>query len=189
LGDNSGSLAYLVIHKKEKSMIQLHDRLPDATLYEFIETPREGCSLGPHAYQVLDLVKGKKIVLFAVPGAFTPTCSAQHLPGFIAQAAVFKAKGIDEIWCLAVNDAFVMGAWGRQHEADGAVRLFSDGGAELTQKMGLTFDLTAKGFGIRSQRYAMIIDDGVVMHLAVEAPGKFEVSSAEAVLAHLNSLD
>ncbi len=165
--------------------IKVGDRLPDATLNEFIEVETAGCSLGPNAFKVADLVKGKKIVIFGLPGAFTPTCSAKHVPGYVAQYDQLKAKGVDEIWCVSVNDAFVMGAWGRDQGSGGKVRMLGDGSAEFTKAVGLELDLSARGMGVRSQRYAMIVDDGVVKALDVEAPGKFEVSSAEAVLAKL----
>ena len=165
--------------------IKVGDRLPEATLFEFIETETEGCSIGPNAFKVGDLAKGKKIAIFGVPGAFTPTCSAQHLPGYIQQAAALKAKGVDEIWCVAVNDAFVMGAWGREQKAAGTVRMMADGSAEFTKALGLEFDLTAKGLGVRSQRYSMLVEDGVVKALNVEAPGKFEVSDAATLLKQL----
>ncbi|MGX2041872.1 redoxin family protein [Methylocaldum sp. MU1018] len=166
--------------------IKIGDRLPEGTLYESTEfEPATGCPMKPHTPAVGDLVKGKKIVIFGLPGAFTPTCSAQHLPGYVANFDELKAKGVDEIWCLAVNDAFVMAAWGRERKADGKVRMMADGSAEYVRKLGLDLDLTAKGMGVRSQRFAMVVDDGVVTHLAVEAPGKFEVSGAEAILAQL----
>jgi len=165
--------------------IKIGDRLPDATLTEFIDTETEGCALGPNAFKVADLVKGKKIALFALPGAFTPTCSAKHVPGYIALADRLKAKGIDEIWCISVNDAFVMGAWGRELKAAGTVRMFGDGSALYTKAVGLDMDLTERGMGVRSQRYSMLVEDGVVRQLNVEAPGKFEVSNAETLLAQL----
>jgi len=165
--------------------IQTGERVPDGTLTEFIDTDTAGCSLGPNAFAVADLVKGKKIVLFAVPGAFTPTCSAQHLPGYIAQADALKAKGVDEIWCVAVNDAFVMGAWGREHKAGGKVRMLADGSAQWTRALGLEFDLSDRGLGVRSQRYSALIDDGVVRILNLEGGGQFEVSSAEDMLKQL----
>jgi len=165
--------------------INVDDRVPDGTLTEFIETETAGCSLGPNAFSVADLVKGKRVVLFAVPGAFTPTCSAQHLPGYIAQADAIKAKGVDEIWCVAVNDAFVMGAWGREHHAGGKVRMLADGAAQWTRALGLEFDLTERGLGVRSRRYSALIDDGVVRILNLEEGGKFEVSSAEGILKQL----
>lgn len=163
-------------------MIKVGDHLPQATLYEFIDTAREGCSLGPNAFAVDTLSANKKIVIFGLPGAYTPTCSAQHLPGYVAHVDAFKNKGVDEIWCISVNDAFVMGAWARDTQANGKVRLFGDGNAELTKKLGLEFDLTKHGMGVRSQRYAMIVENGIVQSLFVEAPGKFDVSNAETVL-------
>jgi len=163
--------------------IKVGDRVPDGTLTEFIETETEGCTLGPNAFQVADLVRGKKIAVFAVPGAFTPTCSAKHVPGFVAQADAFRAKGVDEIWCVAVNDAFVMGAWGRDQKVGGKVRMLADGAAVWTRALGLELDLVARGMGIRSQRYSALIEDGVVTHLNVEAAGKFEVSDADTLLA------
>ena len=165
--------------------IKSGDTLPDATLTEFFDVEGNGCAVGPNAFKVADLVKGKKIVIFGLPGAFTPTCSAQHVPGFVAQRDALKAKGVDEVWCVSVNDAFVMGAWGREKQAAGKVRMMGDGSAEFTKAIGLTMDLTGRGMGVRSQRYAMVVDNGVVKSLAVEAPGKFEVSSAEAVLKSL----
>jgi peroxiredoxin len=166
--------------------IQVGERLPEGTLSESTEfDAATGCPMRPRTLDVGDLVKGKKIVIFGLPGAFTPTCSAQHLPGYIENFEPLQAKGVDEIWCLAVNDAFVMAAWGREQKAGGKVRMMADGSADYTRKLGLEFDLTAKGMGLRCQRFAMVVDDGVVKHLAVEAGGKFEVSSAEAVLANL----
>ncbi len=132
-----------------------------------------------------EIFGGKKVVLFAVPGAFTPTCSLQHLPGFIGKAGVIKAKGVVTLACVSVNDAFVMDAWGKDKGAEGKVLMLADGNAELAKALGLDFDGSGIGFGVRSQRYALIADDGVVKQLFVEAPMKFEVSSAEAVLAAL----
>ncbi|MBP0630223.1 MULTISPECIES: peroxiredoxin [unclassified Cupriavidus] len=166
-------------------MITVGSRVPDATLQEFIETESEGCSLGPNAFRVADLVRGRKIVVFGLPGAFTPTCSAKHVPGFVTHAADLRAAGVDEVWCVSVNDAFVMGAWGREQQVAGKVRMMADGSAEWTRALGLDQDLGARGMGVRSKRYAMVIDDGVVTRLDVEAPGEFRVSSAEAVLAAL----
>jgi len=165
--------------------IKVGDRVPAGTLTEFIETETAGCSVGPNDFQIPDLVKGKKILMFALPGAFTPTCSAKHLPGYVQHHEAIKAKGVDEIWCVAVNDAFVMGAWGRDQNVNGKVRMLGDGAAAWTKAMGLELDLTARNMGVRSQRYAAIFEDGVVKALAVEAPGAFEVSSAEAMLKHL----
>ncbi len=162
--------------------IKVGDRVPDATLTEFIETETAGCSLGPNAFQVADLVKGKKILMFAVPGAFTPTCSAKHLPSYTEHFDAIKAKGVDEIWCVAVNDAFVMGAWGREQKAGGKVRMMADGSAKWAKALGLELDLTERGMGVRSQRYAAFLDDGVVKVLNIEGPGKYEVSDAASML-------
>jgi len=165
--------------------IQIGDRLPEATLSEFIETETEGCSLGPNTFKVADLVKGKTIAIFGLPGAYTPTCSAQHLPGYIQLADQLKAKGVDEIWCVSVNDAFVMGAWGRDQKATGIVRMMADGSGTFTKALGLEFDLTAKGLGVRSQRYSMLVEDGVVKQLNLENGGGFAVSSAEKMLEQI----
>jgi peroxiredoxin len=163
--------------------IKVGDRVPEGTLTEFIETATESCALGPNAFQVADLVKGKKIAVFAVPGAFTPTCSAKHLPGFVQSADAIRAKGVDEIWCVSVNDAFVMGAWGREQKCEGKVRMLADGAAIWTKALGLELDLIARGMGVRSQRYSMLLEDGVVKKLNIEAAGKFEVSDAATMLA------
>ncbi|MBW8902258.1 MAG: peroxiredoxin [Massilia sp.] len=164
--------------------IQIGDRLPDATLTEFIDTETEGCALGPNAFQVADLVPGKTIAIFGLPGAYTPTCSAQHLPGYVALADQLKARGVDEIWCVSVNDAFVMGAWGRQQNATGIVRMMADGNADFSKAMGLDADFSKHGMGTRSKRYSMLVVDGVVKQLNVETTG-FDVSSAEKLLAQL----
>jgi peroxiredoxin len=161
------------------------DRLPEGTLTELIETEREGCTIGPNAFKVSEQAKGKKIVIFAVPGAFTPTCSAKHMPSFVTNHAALRAKGVDEVWCVSVNDAFVMGAWGKEQKADNKVRMMADGSAVYTKALGLDMDLTARGMGVRSQRYSMLVDDGVVKALHVEQPGKFEVSDAETMLRSL----
>ncbi len=163
--------------------IKVGDRVPDATLTEFIETETAGCALGPNAFQVADLVKGKKILMFALPGAFTPTCSAKHVPSYVQHIDAIKAKGVDEVWCVAVNDAFVMGAWGREQQVGGKVRMLADGSALWTLALGLELDLTARGMGVRSQRDAALLDDGVVKVLHIEGPGKFEVSDAASMLA------
>ena len=165
--------------------IKVGDTLPDATLMEFIEVEGNGCTVGPNAFKVSDIVKGKKIAVFGLPGAFTPTCSAQHVPSYLANYDALKAKGVDEIWCLSVNDAFVMGAWARDQKAAGKVRMLADGSADFTRKLGLELDLTARGMGVRMQRFSMVVDNGVVKQINVEAPGKFEVSGAEAMLKQL----
>ena len=164
-------------------MIQVGDKLPTVTLMEFNEVEGNGCSLGPNPVDVAQASAGKTIALFALPGAFTPTCSAQHVPGYIAQHDALKAAGVDEIWCVSVNDAFVMGAWGRELQAAGKVRMLADGDAVFTQDTGLTLDLTGKGLGLRSNRYSMLVKNGVVATLNVEGPGKFEVSDASTMLA------
>ena len=140
---------------------------------------------GPKDVTVGDVFKGRKVVLFAVPGAFTPTCSMKHLPGFVEQAAAIRQKGVDEVVCLSVNDAFVMGAWGEQQKAKGKVRMVADGNGELTGALGLGVDASGFGMGQRSRRYAMIVDDGKVTELLVEPGGGLNVSSAESVLAKL----
>jgi peroxiredoxin (alkyl hydroperoxide reductase subunit C) len=140
---------------------------------------------GPKEVSTDDLFKGKKVVLFAVPGAFTPTCSARHLPGFVDNADALKAKGVDTIACIAVNDAFVMGAWGKERGTEGKLLMLADGSANFAKAMGLEMDITARGMGVRSQRYALIAEDGKVTHLGVEAPGGFEASKAETILAAL----
>ncbi len=140
---------------------------------------------GPKEISTDEIFKGKKVVLFAVPGAFTPTCSAKHLPGFVQYADDLRAKGVDTIACIAVNDVFVMGAWGKDQGTGDKVLLLADGAAAFTKAIGLELDLNARGLGWRSQRYALIAEDGKVTHLAVEAPGGFEVSKAEAILAAL----
>lgn len=162
--------------------IKVGDTLPDATVREFIEVEGNGCAVGPNAFQVADLVRGKRIVIFGLPGAYTPTCSAKHVPGYLQEHDALKAAGVDEIWCLSVNDAFVMGAWGRDQKCAGKVRMIADGAAEFTRKLGLEVDLSAGGMGLRSRRYSMLVDDGVVKTLNLEAPGKFEVSDAATML-------
>jgi len=158
--------------------INVGDRIPDVTLYHMSES-------GPAPISTNDVFKGRKVVLFALPGAYTPTCSAKHLPGFVAKADDIKAKGVDTIACLSVNDAFVMGAWGRDQNVGDKVLMLADGSGELTKALGLELDLTTRGMGVRSDRYAMIVEDGVVKALNREAPGAFEVSSAEKILQAL----
>ena len=162
--------------------IKVGDKLPPGTLNEFIEVEGNGCTVGPNTFKVEDMVKGKKIAIFALPGAFTPTCSAKHVPSYLANYDQLKGKGVDEIWCVSVNDAFVMGAWSRDQKAGGKIRFMADGSADYTKKLGLELDLNARGMGMRSQRYSMLVDDGVVKTLNVEAPGKFEVSGGDTML-------
>jgi len=158
--------------------IQVGDAIPSVTI---TQTTAEG----PKEVDVAALFAGKTVVLFGVPGAFTPTCSAKHLPGFVTHAAAFADKGVDLIACMAVNDVFVMGAWGKDQGITDEVALLADGSAALTRAMGLEFDLTARGLGLRCQRFALVAKGGKVTHIAIEAPGAFEVSKAEAVLAAL----
>jgi glutaredoxin/glutathione-dependent peroxiredoxin len=168
-------------------MIQVGNKIPAATLMEFIEVEGNGCSIGPNPVDVQTASQGKTIAVFALPGAFTPTCSAKHVPGFVEQADAFKAAGVDEIWCLSVNDAFVMGAWARDQKTGGKVRMLADGSADFAKATGLTLDLTTRGMGLRSNRYSMLVQDGVVKSLNIEGPGKFEVSDADTLLAQAKS--
>ena len=164
-------------------MIKVGDTLPAATLMEYSEVEGNGCSIGPNAVDVAKASAGKTIALFALPGAFTPTCSAKHVPGYVEQAEAIKAAGVDEIWCVSVNDAFVMGAWARDQKTGGKVRMLGDGSADFAKATGLTLDLNGRGMGLRSNRYSMLVKDGKVASLNVEAPGKFEVSDAATLLA------
>ena len=158
--------------------INIGDKIPSATLMEMQDGK-------PTPVKTDDFFAGRKVALFALPGAFTPTCSAKHVPGYVNNYDALKAKGVDEIWCVSVNDAFVMGAWGRDQHTAGKVRMMADGSAAFSQALGLTLDLTARGMGVRSNRYSMLVDDGVVKQLNVEAPGKFEVSDAATMLKQL----
>lgn len=167
----------------EKLMIKVGDTLPAATLMEFVEVEGNGCSIGPNPVDVTKSTAGKTIALFGLPGAFTPTCSAKHVPGYVEKFDEFKAAGVDEIWCVSVNDAFVMGAWARDQKSGAKVRMLADGSAAFAQATGLTLDLTGKGMGLRSNRYSMLVKDGKVATLNIEGPGKFEVSDAATLLA------
>ena len=168
-------------------MVKVGDTLPATTLMEFSEVEGEGCSIGPNAVDVAKATAGKTIALFALPGAFTPTCSAQHVPGYVEKFDAFKAAGVDEIWCISVNDAFVMGAWARDQKTAGKVRMLGDGSAAFAQATGLTLDLTSRGMGVRSNRYSMLVKDGKVVALNIEGPGKFEVSDAATLLAQASA--
>jgi peroxiredoxin len=158
--------------------IKVGDKIPDTTFMK-------ATANGPEPVESADFFKGRKVALFSVPGAFTPTCSAKHLPGFIDNAAQLKAKGVDEIACTAVNDAFVMGAWGKSANADGKVTMLADGSGNFAKAIGLEMDGTKFGLGMRGQRFSLIADDGVITELNVEAPGEFKVSTAEHMLGQL----
>ena len=164
-------------------MIKIGDALPASTLMEFVEVEGNGCSIGPNPVDVTKATAGKTIALFALPGAFTPTCSAKHVPGYVERFDELKSAGVDEIWCVSVNDAFVMGAWARDQQTGTKVRMLADGDAAFAKATGLTLDLTGKGLGLRSNRYSMLVKDGKVSTLNIEGPGKFEVSDAATLLA------
>jgi peroxiredoxin len=155
--------------------IKVGDKIPTVTL-------RHLTADGVQAVSSDDYFKGKKVAVFGLPGAYTRTCSSRHLPGYVANSAALKQKGIDEIACVSVNDAFVMGAWGKEHDAGGKVTMLGDGSCELTEALGLTVDRREAGMGIRSQRYSMVVDNGVVAELNVEPSGEYGISSAEAML-------
>jgi len=169
-------------------MIQVGDKLPAGTLMEFVEVEGGGCSVGPNSVDVLQASAGKTVALFAVPGAFTPACSAQHVPGYVAEYEALRAAGVDEVWCVSVNDVFVMGAWARDQKTHGKVRMLADGSADFAKATGLTLDLTTRGLGLRSNRYSMLVKDGVVRTLNVEDAGKLQVSDAATLLAQARSL-
>ena len=164
-------------------MIKVGDTIPATVLMEFVEVEGNGCSIGPNPVDTIKASAGKTIALFALPGAFTPTCSAQHVPGYVAEFDALKGAGVDEIWCLSVNDAFVMGAWARDQKTGANVRMLADGDDAFAKATGLTLDLTGKGLGLRSNRYSMLVKNGVVSTLNIEGPGKFEVSDAGTLLA------
>lgn len=166
--------------------VKIGDRLPDGKLAEATEfDPVAGCPINPTDLSIADAVKGKRVVIFGVPGAFTPTCSAKHLPSYVQQSDQLKARGVDEIWCVAVNDAFVMAAWGRDQRAGGTIRMLGDGSAAWARSLGLDLDLSARGMGVRLRRFSMLVEDGTVTRLNIEAPGKFEVSDAATMLRQL----
>ena len=166
-------------------MIKVGDTLPAVTLAEYSEVEGNGCSIGPNPVDITKAAAGKTVAVFAVPGAFTPTCSAKHVPSYLQNYDAMKAAGVDEIWCLSVNDPFVMGAWARDQKTDGKVRMIADGDAGFAKATGLTLDLTGKGLGLRSTRYSMLVKDGKVATLNVEGPGKFEVSDGATMLGQV----
>jgi peroxiredoxin len=163
-------------------MIQVGDKLPDATLFESLEFG-PACPVTPKSFSVATATKGKRVVIFGLPGAYTPTCSAKHVPGYVEKIDALRAKNVDEVWCVSVNDGYVMAAWGREQNALGKLRMLGDGAGELTRKLGL--DVELPGMGLRTRRFSMLVDDGVVKSINVEAPGKFEVSDAATMLAQL----
>jgi peroxiredoxin len=165
-------------------MIKIGDRIPDATLTESTEFG-EACPVSPSKVSVAEATKGKRVVLFGLPGAYTPTCSAKHVPGYLENLDALKGKKVDEVWCVSLNDGFVMAAWGRDQKAIGKIRMLGDGNGELAKKLGLEVDLAVAGLGTRMQRFSLFIDDGVVEQVNVEAPGKFEVSDAATMLKQL----
>ena len=164
--------------------IKVGDRVPDGKLSESTEFDA-ACPLAPKDVNVSEAVKGKKIAVFGLPGAYTPTCSAKHVPSYLSNLDKLKAKGVDEVWCVAVNDGFVMAAWGKDQGAIGKIRFLGDGSAIWARALGLELDLGQRGMGMRMQRFSMLLDDGVVKQLNVEAPGKFEVSGGDAMLKQL----
>jgi peroxiredoxin len=159
-------------------MIKVGDRMPAGTLTHLTKD-------GPQKVSAEEFFKGRKVVLFSVPGAFTPTCDAKHLPGFVEKAGDLRAKGVDTIACMAVNDAFVMKAWGKAQNTEGKVEMLADGNAEYTKALGLEMDATGFGMGIRGQRFSLLVDNGVVKQVNVEQKGEFKVSSADHVLTQL----
>lgn len=165
-------------------MIKAGDQLPDITLYQY-NNDADACAIGPVAFSIRERCKQKKVLIFALPGAFTPTCSERHVPGYVAAATDLFAAGIDEILCVSVNDAFVMNAWGNSLQVGDAVQMIGDGNGDFSEALGLIQDLSSRGMGRRSLRYAMVVDDQIVKHIALEAPGKFEVSDAASMLAVL----
>ena len=165
--------------------IKAGEKLPAGELSEYIEVETAGCTIGPNNFKVDDLTRGKKVVIFGLPGAFTPTCSAKHVPSYLQNLERLKAKGVSDVICMAVNDAFVMGAWARDQKTADKIRMMGDGSANYTKALGLEFDLSARGLGLRCQRFSMLVDNGVVKLLNIEAPGKYEVSDAETMLRQM----
>ena len=166
--------------------IKVGDRLPDGKLMETTEfDSATHCAMAPKDVSVAEAAKGKKIAIFGLPGAYTPTCSAKHVPSYVQNMDQLKKKGVSEVWCLATNDAFVMAHWGRDQKALGKIRFLGDGSGQWTKALGLELDLNARGMGTRTQRFSMLVDDGVIKSVNIEGPGKFEVSDAETMLKQL----
>ena len=165
-------------------MIKVGDAIPDATLMETTEFG-EACPLAPAPVPVAGALAGKRVVIFGLPGAYTPTCSAKHVPGYLANLEALKAHGVNEVWCVSVNDAYVMAAWGREQHAIGKIRMLGDGSGDFAKKLGLEADLSKSGMGLRSRRFSLLVDNGIVTQVNVEAPGKFEVSNAETMLGQV----
>ena len=165
--------------------IKVGDQIPQGTLAESTEFG-DACPVGPSNVDVIEAMAGKKIAVFAVPGAYTPTCSAQHVPGYLTHLDALKAKGVDQVWCVAANDGFVMAAWGKELNGIGKIRFLGDGSAKWAQALGLELDLIERGMGLRMQRFSMLVDNGTISQLNIEAPGKFEVSNAETLLEQLS---
>jgi peroxiredoxin len=166
--------------------IKAGDKLPDGKLMESLEFDSQTqCAMPPKEVTVSDAVKGRKIAIFGLPGAYTPTCSAKHVPSYLSNRDKLKAKGVSEIWCVATNDGFVMAHWGRDQKAIGKIRFLADGSGVWAKALGLELDLTARGMGVRMNRFSLLVDNGVVKNVNVEGPGKFEVSNAETMLKQL----
>jgi peroxiredoxin len=166
-------------------MIKPGDAIPDANLMETTEFG-DACPLPPKPLSAAAAAKGKRVVVFGLPGAYTPTCSAKHVPGYLANLDALKGHGVDEIWCVSVNDGYVMAAWGKEQGGIGKIRFLGDGNGDWAKKLGLDVDLSKGGMGLRFRRFSMLIDDGVVKQLNVEEPGKFEVSDADTILKQLS---
>lgn len=167
-------------------MIAVGDQLPDATLWESSGFG-EACPLPPTPVSAREASQGKRIVIFGLPGAYTPTCSAKHVPGYVQHLDQLKSQGVDEIWCVSVNDGYVMAAWGKEQGAAGKIRMLGDGNADFARKLGLDTDLVKSGMGVRARRFSLLVEQGVVTQVNVESPGKFEVSDASTMLGQLSA--
>lgn len=169
-------------------MLKVGDTLPTVVLHEWVALESSGCSIGPNPVDLSNAVSNKTIAVFGLPGAFTPTCSASHVPGYLELYQEFKSAGVDEIWCISVNDAFVMGAWAKDQNTEGKIRMLADGSAVFAKATGITLDLTDKGLGLRSGRYSLIVKNGIVTHLNIESGGQLKVSDAQNLLQQLRSI-